>query len=148
MQRRLLFVLTVLLSVALLSGGALAEAKKAKTAKKAAKGAENVLYVCNCGPDCKCNTVATKPGKCTCGADLAPMHILKIEGDTALVCTCGKDCTCKLDPKDPSKCGCGKDVRKVSIKDKYVCSCPAGCECNTVSDNPGKCKCGADLKKI
>ncbi len=27
-------------------------------------------YVCNCGPDCKCNTVSVNPGKCSCGVPL------------------------------------------------------------------------------
>jgi len=35
------------------------------TAGTAAKGAD--VYVCNCGPDCKCNTVSVNPGKCSCG---------------------------------------------------------------------------------
>lgn len=28
------------------------------------------LYICGCGPDCKCNTISDKPGKCTCGKEL------------------------------------------------------------------------------
>ena len=24
-------------------------------------------YVCQCGPDCKCDTISQKPGNCTCG---------------------------------------------------------------------------------
>jgi len=24
-------------------------------------------YVCDCGPDCKCDTISQKPGNCTCG---------------------------------------------------------------------------------
>jgi len=108
----------------------------------------SVLYVCNCGEQCKCNTVSTRPGKCSCGADLVPMHVLKIEKDEAVLCTCGKDCACKIDPNDPTKCGCGKPVKRVSIKGMYVCNCGADCKCNTVSDKPGKCKCGGDLKKL
>ncbi len=145
-MRKFLFVLTVVLSLLVLAGFVSAEDKKAKAAKNSS--ASNTLYVCNCGPECKCNTVSTKPGKCACGAELVPMHILKIENDEAVLCTCGKGCTCKIDPSDPSKCGCGKPVKRVGIKGMYVCNCGAGCECNTVSDKPGKCKCGADLKKL
>lgn len=24
-------------------------------------------YMCDCGPDCKCNTISQNPGNCTCG---------------------------------------------------------------------------------
>jgi hypothetical protein len=112
------------------------------------KSAGSVVYVCNCGGDCKCNTVATKPGKCACGSELVATHVLKIENDVGILCTCGKDCTCTIDPADPSKCGCGKAVKKVSLKGMYVCSCGGGCACNTVSDGPGKCRCGKELKKL
>ncbi|MBI5633198.1 MAG: hypothetical protein HZA15_06955 [Nitrospirae bacterium] len=27
-------------------------------------------YVCNCGPDCRCNTVSVNPGKCSCGVPM------------------------------------------------------------------------------
>ncbi len=27
-------------------------------------------YACNCGPNCKCDTISQNPGKCTCGADM------------------------------------------------------------------------------
>lgn len=120
----------------------------ALTAQAEDKGAGSILYVCNCGKDCKCNTVSTQPGKCSCGGELVPMHVLKIEKDEALLCTCGKDCTCKINPDDPTKCGCGKPVKRVSLKGMYVCGCGPDCNCNTVSDQPGKCKCGRDLKKI
>lgn len=146
MKKTCLSTLIFLFTVTVLAGFVFAEGKKAKAAKSTS--ASNILYVCNCGPECKCNTVSTKRGKCACGVELVPMHILKIENDEAILCTCGKDCTCKLDPKDSSKCGCGKQVRRISIKGMYVCSCGSGCECNTVSDKPGKCTCGADLKKI
>lgn len=106
------------------------------------------LYVCNCGDACQCNTVATKPGKCSCGKELAAMHVLKIEKDEAILCTCGKGCSCAIDAKDPNKCGCGKPVKKVSLKGLYVCNCGPTCTCNSISDKPGKCRCGSELKKI
>jgi hypothetical protein len=27
-------------------------------------------YTCACGPDCKCDTISQKPGKCTCGKEM------------------------------------------------------------------------------
>jgi hypothetical protein len=27
-------------------------------------------YTCNCGPNCKCDTISQNPGKCTCGVDM------------------------------------------------------------------------------
>jgi hypothetical protein len=117
---------------------------------KAAQKRHDILYYCNCGADCNCNSVSTHPGNCKCGKPMKAGHVLKIEGTVAYVCTCGKGCNCKLDPKDPSKCGCGQPVKKIDLKGTgiYFCGCGAGCTCNTVSDKPGKCKCGEDLKKV
>ncbi|MBF0516244.1 MAG: hypothetical protein HQK97_03860 [Nitrospirae bacterium] len=145
MKRRLFVYLSLFLVLALSSGVAYAEGKKKG---KHMPKASSILYVCNCGDNCTCNTVSTKPGKCKCGTKLVAMHVVKIEGDEALLCTCGKGCTCKLDKDDPTKCGCGKPVKRVNIKGMYVCGCPDGCACNTVSDKPGKCKCGTELKKV
>ncbi len=139
MSKKFLLVLMFLAAI-VIAGFAFAASEE--------KGAGSILYVCNCGADCKCNTVSVKPGKCSCGTELAPTHVLKLENENAIVCTCGKDCTCKIDPKDPTKCGCGKPVKKVSIKGMYACACGGGCSCNIVSDEPGKCKCGKDLKKV
>ncbi len=107
-----------------------------------------VYYVCNCKPDCNCNSISKEPGKCKCGTEMVPMHLLEIEGDTAILCTCGADCTCKRSAEDPSKCGCGKPVKKVNIKGKYVCACGPDCKCGAISDKPGKCGCGKEMKKI
>jgi len=27
-------------------------------------------YMCDCGPECKCDTISQNPGKCTCGKDM------------------------------------------------------------------------------
>lgn len=111
-----------------------------------AKG--QAYYVCNCGADCKCDTISAEPGKCKCGKDMVPMHLLAIEGDTAVLCTCGADCTCKRSADNPDMCGCGKPVKKVSLKGKYVCACGADCKCASISDTPGKCGCGQPLKQV
>jgi hypothetical protein len=107
-----------------------------------------VYYVCNCGADCKCNSISKEPGKCTCGKEMAAMHLLEIEKNTAVFCTCGAECTCERSKTDPSKCGCGKPVKLVDLKGKYVCACGAGCKCNAISDKPGKCTCGKEMKQI
>lgn len=147
MTKRYVLWASVLLTTVVLVAFVFAESKKESSTQES-KGTGSVLYVCNCGENCKCNTVSTKPGKCACGEDLVPMHVLKIEKDEAILCACGKDCTCGLNPNDPTKCSCGKPVKRVSIKGMYVCNCGNDCKCNTVSDKPGKCKCGAELKKI
>ncbi|MBI5387861.1 MAG: hypothetical protein HZA90_24630 [Verrucomicrobia bacterium] len=122
-----------------------------KTADSPATSApSNVLYVCGCGADCKCNVASTKPGKCGCGHALKPGHLCKVEGDTALLCMCDVGCKCAVDAKEPAKCGCGKPLHKVSLKGTgiYFCNCGGSCTCNTVSDKPSQCKCGMALKKV
>ena len=112
---------------------------------------KDVLYTCKCGPECKCNTVSTKPGNCACGQPMKWGHVVKIEGNEALLCTCKEGCKCSgLNPKDPTKCACGNPVKRVSLKGTgiYFCNCGGSCMCNTVSDSPGKCKCGMELKKV
>ncbi len=111
-------------------------------------GQGKLLYVCNCGDQCKCNTVSLNPGMCKCGKELTAMHVLKLDKGEAVLCTCGKGCECKINEADPTKCGCGKNVKRVSLSGFYVCNCGPGCDCNTISDKPGKCRCGNDLKKI
>jgi len=117
---------------------------------KADEARQDVLYYCNCGPECNCNSVSTKPGDCKCGKPMQWGHVVKIEGDDALVCTCDTGCKCSIDPKDATKCGCGKAVKRINLKGTgmHFCNCGGSCMCNTVSDKPGKCKCGMDLKKV
>ena len=111
----------------------------------------DVLYTCDCGPQCKCNSVSTKPGKCSCGQPMKWGHVLKTEGNEAILCTCKEGCKCSgFDPKDPTKCSCGNPVKRANLKGTgiYFCNCAGSCTCNTVSDKPGKCKCGMELKKV
>ena len=117
---------------------------------KAAEERHDVLYTCDCGPQCKCNSMSTKPGDCKCGKPMKWGHVIKTEGNDAILCMCAEGCKCSgLDPKDPSKCACGNPVKRVSLKGTgiYFCNCGGSCTCNTVSDTPGTCKCGMDLKK-
>ena len=117
------------------------------TATQKAPQSSSAIYWCNCGPDCKCNSVSTQPGKCSCGKEMVGGHVIWVEGNTALACTCGPDCSCKIDPNDHSKCGCGKPVKKIDLKGTglYFCNCHGACGCNTISDKPGSCKCGMPL---
>jgi hypothetical protein len=105
------------------------------------------IYWCDCGPECKCNAVSTKPGKCGCGKEMAGGHVIWTEGDTALACRCGPQCTCAFDPQDPAKCPCGKPIKRINLKGTglYFCNCGGSCGCNTVSDQPGPCRCGMQL---
>lgn len=140
-------VLSVLLSITIImvfAFGINAEEKKEMYHEGMHHGVmpKAVWYVCNCD-DCGCNTLSDKPGKCTCGRELIPVRILKIEGNKGYFCSCGPDCACKLDPKNPTKCTCGKPVRVIDLSGKYVCKC-----CNVISEKPGKCICGNELEKI
>jgi len=118
------------------------------------QGAESrrmdVLYSCNCGPGCKCSTLAKTPGLCSCGKPLAWGHVVRVEGDEALLCTCAQGCQCAFDPKDPTKCGCGQPVKQVSLKGSglFFCNCGGSCACNTVSMAPDTCRCGMPLKQV
>jgi len=105
------------------------------------------VYVCNCGPECECGTVATEPGNCECGKELVQAHMLMVDGNMASLCTCAEGCTCELDAEDATKCGCGKDVRVVSFEGTglYYCNCGGSCTCNYVSAEAGSCSCGMEL---
>jgi hypothetical protein len=111
---------------------------------------KDVLYSCNCGPECKCNTVSVAPGNCACGKPLVWGHLVRVEGDEALLCTCKEGCQCKIDPQDKTKCGCGNPVKRVSLKGSglFFCNCGGSCACNTVSAQPADCRCGMGLKKV
>lgn len=137
-MRKISFMLFAML---LAAGVAIAAAEKEQ-----ANG--QIYYICNCGPDCNCNSMSTEPGNCKCGKPMKQTHLLAIEDGNALFCTCGAGCNCKIDDKDHSKCGCGNPVKKISLKGKYICNCGAGCNCNTISDQPGNCKCGKPLKQV
>lgn len=122
----------------------------AKQSMAAGETRRDVLYTCDCGAECKCNSVSTSPGDCKCGKPMKWGHLLKMEGNEALICQCDEGCTCKLDPSDSSKCGCGKGVKRMSLAGSgiYFCNCGGSCVCNTVSAEPGECKCGMPLKKV
>lgn len=118
------------------------------TSTAAESARSDVLYSCDCGPECKCNSVGVAPGNCACGKPMTWGHLVRVEGDEALLCTCAEGCRCRLDPNDPSRCGCGKPVKRVSLQGSglYFCNCGGACGCNTVSAVPAECRCGMPLK--
>jgi len=109
----------------------------------------DVLYSCNCGSQCNCNSVSAKPGNCQCGKPMTWGHVVKMEGKEALLCTCAEGCKCQKDASDPSKCGCGKPLKRVNLEGSgvYFCNCGGSCTCNTVSHQAGNCSCGMPLKQ-
>ncbi len=143
----------VLIAAALVSGACATEGGKrqgmheGKGPMAGVSQGSSVIYWCACGPECKCNTVSTKPGMCSCGKEMAGGHVVFIEGNTALVCTCGPTCTCRIDPNDHTKCGCNKPVKRIDLTGTgiYFCNCAGSCGCNTISDKPGTCPCGMQL---
>jgi hypothetical protein len=109
----------------------------------------DVIYACDCGAGCTCNTLSKTPGQCSCGKPLRWHHVLKVEDTKALLCSCSEGCMCKLDPNDPGKCGCGQPVKQVDLKGSGLlfCNCGGSCTCNHLSETPGTCGCGMPLKQ-
>ncbi len=106
------------------------------------------LYLCGC-ETCQCETVSKEPGKCSCGkAEMQGVHVLKVEGSTALVCACSAECECEM--QEGETCGCGEKVRRVNLAGKgyYTCGCDGDCACTPLAMAPGTCGCGKELKKI
>jgi len=110
----------------------------------------DVVYVCNCGPECDCGAISTEAGTCDCGTELVAAHLVKVDGYDAKLCTCDEGCDCEIDATDETKCSCGVDLRTVSLEGSglYFCNCGGSCTCNTFSASPGKCHCGMALKKV
>jgi hypothetical protein len=125
MKKKVLIVLSVVLAIAL---AALAFAG-AKSKMDLKVGDE--VYACNCGIDCKCNTMANQAGNCTCGKAMVKATVVRIEGDTAYLQADG-----------------WKEARPFKTIGKYVCACGPACKCNAISQNPGKCPCGVDMDKV
>ena len=108
----------------------------------------DLIYTCGCGPECECETVSVKAGKCACGADLVEGRMLMINGTVASLCGCGPECKCTIEGDDPTKCGCGNEIKLVDLAGTgiYYCNCGGSCKCNHVSDEQGECGCGMELK--
>ncbi len=105
-------------------GTATAAQKMAKAKYKAG----DVVYVCNCGPDCPCLTMSKKEGKCVCGKEMVKTKIDKVVKGKAYVMVNGKQ-------------------RVFKTTGKYVCNCGPDCPCDTISQKPGNCVCGKPMVK-
>jgi hypothetical protein len=125
MNRRAFMVFSLVLTIAL---AALAFAG-AKSKMDLKVGDE--VYACNCGSECKCDTMANKAGSCTCGKAMVKAKVVRIEGGTAYL-----------------KADNWKEERSFKTTGKYVCACGPTCKCNAISQNPGKCPCGVDMEKV
>jgi hypothetical protein len=123
-MKKHLLIFFMLISVSIL---AVAYADQ-KAAMKLKVGDE--VYACNCGIECKCNTMSNKVGSCTCGKDMVKAKVVRIEGGTAYL-----------------KADNWNEERPFNTTGKYVCSCGPTCKCNAISQNPGKCPCGTEMKK-
>ncbi len=122
---------------------------KAQKASEQTAERRDILFVCDCGDQCRCNSMGVKPGNCSCGKPMKGYHVVRVEGSEALLCTCGENCRCTLDPKNPEKCACGKQVKRVDLQGSgiFFCNCGGSCSCNTLSAQAGQCACGMPLKK-
>ena len=69
----------------------------------AAAERHDVVYACNCGPECDCGSISTEAGTCSCGSEMVAAHVVKVDGHDAKLCTCGGDCDCVIDAEDETK---------------------------------------------
>jgi hypothetical protein len=124
MKKILIFGLALIMTT-VFAGAALAE-----TGKMALKVGDSV-YVCNCGPECPCNTMAKKAGKCVCDKDMVEAKVTKVEDGEAYVQAQGWE-----------------KPRAFKTVGMYACACGPQCDCTTISQKPGKCVCGMEMKKV
>jgi hypothetical protein len=156
MRTRILMVLVGCVAMLVVTGCSkpepVSEVVVATDAVTEIEGAEvavrhDVVYACNCGPECDCGSISTAAGSCSCGSELAAAHVVKVNGNDALLCTCADGCDCEIDAEDGTKCACGADLKTVSLEGSgiFYCNCGGSCTCNFVSTEPGKCACGMEL---
>lgn len=122
-MKKIVLLLAVAFTLAL-AGGALA----AEAGKMDLKVGDE-LYVCGCGKKCDCDSMAMKPGKCTCGKPMVKGTVTKVEDGKAMIKT-------------------DKEERWFKTVGRYACACGASCDCNMISQKPGKCTCGKAMKKV
>jgi hypothetical protein len=123
-MKKYLFMLFVLVPVSILAV-AYADQKATMDLKMG-----DEVYACNCGSECMCNTIAKKPGDCTCGKAMVKAKVVRIQDGTAYL-----------------KADGWKEERPFKINGQYVCACGPSCRCDAISQNPGKCPCGMEMKK-
>jgi len=150
-----LYVLSLVVGLAVIAGCggsptetiATAEVNVEEAAAPPEEVRNDIVYICACGEDCDCKTVAVEPGNCACGNELKSAHLVKVEGNEGLLCTCSEGCACEINAEDETKCTCGSDLKRVSFEGTglYYCNCGGSCTCNHVAAEAGKCGCGMDL---
>ena len=123
MKKAILTTLVILVSLFWV-GGVLA----AESGKMDLKVGDQ-LFVCGCGKDCPCDTMAKKPGNCSCGKPLVQGTVTKVSEGKAMIKTPNEE----------------REFKTVGL---YMCACGAGCDCGTISQNPGNCVCGKPMKKV
>lgn len=123
-MKKFLFMLFVLIPTSIL---AVAYADQ-KTTMDLKMGDE--VYVCNCGSECACNTMAHKPGDCACGKAMVKAKVARVKEGTAYL-----------------KADNWKGERPFKTTGNYVCACGPACACGAISQKPGKCPCGMEMKK-
>jgi hypothetical protein len=122
-MKKVLLLLALVFSITMVSGAFADEPTKLdlKVGDK--------LYVCSCGKECDCDTLAMKPGKCVCGKKMGKGTVTKVSDGTATIKT-------------------AKFEKEFKTAGLYACACGKGCDCNTISQKPGKCVCGKPMKKV
>jgi hypothetical protein len=123
MKKTVLTALVIFVSLFWI-GGALA----AESSKMDLKVGDQ-LFVCGCGKDCDCDTMAKKPGKCSCDKPMVQGTVTKVSEGKAMIKT-------------------EKEEREFKTVGLYMCACGAGCDCGTISQKPGNCVCGKPMKKV
>lgn len=83
------------------------------------------LYAGNCGSDCQ--SMAKRPGNCTCGVKMVKARVVKSGGDKAILIS--------------DEWG---GMKLFKIVGNYSCNCP-DCNCGMVSQHPGYCCCGVEM---
>jgi hypothetical protein len=122
------FALVMISILLVLVAASMVLADKGAAGKFAAK-AGDAIYVCGCGADCDCGSLAKKEGTCGCGKELVKTTVTKVDKDKVYY---------KLEGKELS----------APIQGKYACGCGDGCNCGSISQKPGKCGCGKDMVKV
>ena len=118
-------VFTVALALVLALAFAVVAAEPSKMELKVG----DQLYVCNCGEKCPCDSMARKPGNCTCGKEMVQGTVTKVGEGTAVIKTASAERTFKT-------------------VGKYACACGPTCDCGSISQNPGNCVCGKPMAEV
>ena len=91
--------------------------------------AGDTIYVCGCGAECDCGSLAKKEGTCSCGKKLVKTTVNKVENGKVFYTVDGKELS-------------------APTTGKYACGCGEGCNCGSISQKPGKCACDKDMMKV